>query len=192
MIIWSDDGTGGLYDPTADVWAPTSVTNAPSYSIATPNADATAVWTGGFMIVWAKNWGGMYALEQSVDNDGDGHSDCAGDCDDTNSLVWSRPVEVSNLRVSAASATSLSWDDQGSLGGLGTLYDLVSGALLGSGPADLASGTCLWVGTAATYADARPDPDAGSGFWYLVRGRNSCGVGTYGTALRDKSIGSCP
>ncbi len=192
MIVWSDDGTGGLYDPAANTWAPTSTTNAPSYAFSTPNADATAVWTGGFMIVWAKNWGGRYALEQSVDNDGDGRTDCGGDCDDTNPLVWSRPAEVSNLWISAASPTSLSWDDQGSLAGSGTQYDLASGALLSSGQADLASGTCLWSGMAATQADARPDPDAVSGFWYLVRGRNSCGMGTYGSSLRDASVAPCP
>lgn len=192
MIIWSDNGTGGLYDPAADAWAPTSKTNAPSYAFATPNADATAVWTGGFMIVWAKNWGGMYALEQSVDNDGDGSTDCGGDCDDTNPLVWSRPVEISNLRISAAGPTSLSWDSQGSLAGSGTQYDLASGALLNSGQPDLASGTCLWSGTSATCTDARPDPETGIGFWYLVRGRNSCGVGTFGSSPIDASVTPCP
>lgn len=192
MIVWSDDGTGGLYDPAADTWAPTSTTDAPSYAFSTPNADATAVWTGGFMIVWAKNWGGMYALEQSVDNDGDGRTDCEGDCDDTNPLVWSLPMEVSNLRVSAASATSLSWDDQVAPAGPGTQYDLASGVLLGSWQADLISGTCLWSGTAATYADVRTDPETGSGFWYLVRGRNSCGVGTFGSSPIDAIVGPCP
>ncbi len=192
MIIWGGSGggnTGGLYDPAADSWTPTSTSNAPSYSASSGH---TAVWTGGFMIVWGSNWGGRYALEQAVDNDADGLSDCGGDCDDTNPLVWSRPVEVSNLLVLATNPPSLNWDDQGSLAGWGTQYDLVSGALFASGLVDLASGTCLWSGTATTYEDARPDPETGRGLWYLVRARNSCGLGPYGSSLRDASVAPCP
>jgi N-acetylneuraminic acid mutarotase len=55
MIVWGgynslldrDFNTGGLYDPVADSWTPTSLTNAPSR-----RAGATLVWTGGEMIAW--------------------------------------------------------------------------------------------------------------------------------------------
>jgi hypothetical protein len=144
------------------------------------------------MIVWAKNWGGRYALEQSVDNDADGRSDCAGDCDDTNPLVWSPPAEVSDLEVSGASPTSLSWPSQAVLAGPGTQYDLASGRLLPSGGLEFGSGVCLQSSTATVYSDGRLDPDVGTGFWYLVRGRNSCAVGSYGTSLWDASVLSCP
>jgi len=54
MIVWGGQdanfilfNTGGRYDPGADTWAATSVTNAPD-----ARADHTAVWTGSEMIIW--------------------------------------------------------------------------------------------------------------------------------------------
>ena len=55
MIVWGGQGatpatrvdTGGVYDPTANVWAATNTTGAP-----TARNDHTAVWTGSKMIVW--------------------------------------------------------------------------------------------------------------------------------------------
>src|SRR5205814_9423990 len=51
MIVWGgfDDGavlnTGGRYNPTTNIWAATSSTNAPS-----ARGNHTAVWTGSNMI----------------------------------------------------------------------------------------------------------------------------------------------
>src|SRR5262245_5056163 len=39
--------TGGVYDPVADTWSPTSTTGAPA-----PRVRHSAVWTGTRMIVW--------------------------------------------------------------------------------------------------------------------------------------------
>ncbi len=39
--------TGGIYDPSTDLWSPTSLVDAP-----TPREGHTAVWTGSKMIVW--------------------------------------------------------------------------------------------------------------------------------------------
>ena len=54
MIIWggyvtgiADENTGGIYDPSSNLWTPTTTTNAPS-----ARQDHTAVWTGSKMIVW--------------------------------------------------------------------------------------------------------------------------------------------
>jgi len=55
MIVWGgynslldrDFNTGGLYDPVANSWTPTSLTNVP-----TPRAAPTLVWTGTEMIAW--------------------------------------------------------------------------------------------------------------------------------------------
>jgi len=45
-----------------------------------------------------------------------------------------------------------------------------------------AAQVCLVPGgiAAATTTDGN-NPPAGKAFWYLVRGRNSCGTGTYGS-----------
>jgi hypothetical protein len=50
MIVWggyNGYGTGGIYDPATDSWAPVSTTGAPSGRVY-----HTAVWTGSRMIVW--------------------------------------------------------------------------------------------------------------------------------------------
>jgi N-acetylneuraminic acid mutarotase len=69
MIVWGGYdqfsitvfNTGGVYDPVADAWTPTSTTGAPS-----GRESATGVWTGSKMIVWGGlaltvvNTGGVY------------------------------------------------------------------------------------------------------------------------------------
>jgi hypothetical protein len=96
MIIWGGQDassvllSGGRYSPASDTWAAVSQTQAPAARF-----NHTAVWTGSFMIIWGGQdlsatlgTGGRYALGQSVDNDGDGLTECAGDCDDTNATVY--------------------------------------------------------------------------------------------------------
>jgi VCBS repeat protein len=129
------------------------------------------------------------------DNDLDIHIDarCGGDdCRDDNPSVWSAPFEVAGPTVTGASPSRLAWQGQDLACGPETRYDLVSGALsTGTGPG-FASSTCLNSTTAVVYDDARPAPPAGSVWWYLVRSRNSCGTGTFGTPLQDGSIPPCP
>jgi len=38
------------------------------------------------------------------------------------------------------------------------------------------------------YDDERPDPAGGDAYYYMVRGRNTCGLGTFGTASECTSI----
>jgi hypothetical protein len=62
------------------------------------------------------------------------------------------------------------------------VYDVVRGAIgewpVGSG----ASEQCQGSAVASTQIDVTEDPATENGFWYLVRGRNACGIGTYGSA----------
>ena len=51
---------------------------------------------------------------------------------------------------------------------------------------------CLYTGLDTVFTDVRPDPAPGAVNWYLVRGLNSCGNGTYGSPQRDLEIGPCP
>jgi hypothetical protein len=61
---------------------------------------------------------------------------------------------------------------------------------------NLSSATCLQDDEPdADWADPRPDPTAGTGYYYLVREQNVCGTGSYGTdsALVDRLPGDpCP
>jgi len=129
------------------------------------------------------------------DADGDGRADaaCGGnDCDDANTLVWAPPLEVQNLIVDAGVPTAVTWDDQTIDAGPGTVYDVVSGSLSSGSLMDLSASACLQSASASTLDDSRADPPAGAGYWYLSRGRNDCGVGTYGSLERDSSIPPCP
>ncbi len=93
MIIWGGGdhvNTGGRYDPSTDSWQETSVEGAPS-----GRGGHTAIWTGSHMMVWGGGlWystpygnGGLYALGHDIDDDNDGFSECAGDCNDRNDSI---------------------------------------------------------------------------------------------------------
>jgi hypothetical protein len=73
-----------------------------------------------------------------------------------------------------------------------TSYDVVSGSIPSGGGVSLAAGACLSSVTDLLFDDLRAAPAPETGYWYLVRGHNSCGAGTYGTTERDTNIPSCP
>ena len=82
--------SGARYDPATDAWTPTSATKAPA-----ARSLHTAVWTGSQVIVWGGCDGAVrlevgagYALGASVDNDGDGYTECQGDCHDDNATIY--------------------------------------------------------------------------------------------------------
>ncbi|HEU5180168.1 MAG TPA: hypothetical protein VFW45_05215, partial [Candidatus Polarisedimenticolia bacterium] len=127
-----------------------------------------------------------------TDLDGDGRIDaaCAGtDCNDANPFVWAAPVEVTELAFSSGS--TFSWTDQASLTGPETAFDLASGSFSTGQGFGFSQSACLQAGGGVGYSDNRQDPSLGQGYWYLVRARNSCGTGTYGSQPRDASILSC-
>ena len=129
------------------------------------------------------------------DLDGDAHADpsCGGDdCNDADAMVWSPPVDVAGLVMTGSVPPAMDWSGQGASAGPGTAYDAVSGTLESPiGGTDFSTAACLGV-VVPPYLDERPDPDLGKVYWYLVRARNSCGVGTYGTPARDAGIPACP
>ena len=94
--------------------------------------------------------------------------------------------------IVGAGPTGLAWDSQGVLVGPETVYDLVSGGILSSGSVNFSSAACVLEGGGTSFPDSRPAPPAGQAYWYLARGENSCGAGTYGTSQQDTSILACP
>ena len=199
MIVWGGTTaagateTGGRYDPTTDAWVATSTTAAPA-----ARSDHAAVWTGSFMVVWGGRYpvtiaGGRYALDQAVDDDGDGLSECAGDCDDADASVVGVPGDVTGLHW--PSRDVLAWDSAAEGAGSGTTYDVMYGSLsqvsnLGTGPED----TCLANDLAdLILADTSPDPPPAAGWFYLVRANHVCGKGRYETATdgSDRDTTAC-
>ena len=117
---------------------------------------------------------------------------CDGLDNDCNFLVddeTQAPQEITGLTF--ASESTLSW--QAGAPGLGAIHDIARGLLeelpVGSGAAEI----CLVSEPGNTTMDIDP-PDTGTGYWYLVRGRNDCETGTYGqqsdTTERETAV--CP
>jgi hypothetical protein len=107
-------------------------------------------------------------------------------------MVWSAPAETTNLTLTATSPADPTWDSQSALVGPETSYDLVSGIVGPGSGVSFSTASCLQSAGPTSFSDARPDPAVGTSYWYLSRGRNSCGVGTYGSTARDTTIPSCP
>jgi hypothetical protein len=66
--------------------------------------------------------------------------------------------------------------------GPGTVHDLLRGPESGLPVGSGAPETCLESGLAAATTVDSALPPSGQVFWYLVRGSNACGKGTYGWA----------
>ena len=207
---------GAFYDPAGNVWsAMTATAGAP-----TLRYSSRAVWTGNAILVWGGTRNGSFLTSGGrlcacpgpgatfyQDADGDGHGDatvtfvaCAqpagfaaagDDCDDHDAQVWSPPGDVTGLLAVVTSPVTFAWNSQASVAGPGTRYGLISGALTSSGTLFGAT-TCLGSGPDASYTDVRPNPPTGTVIWYLVRGINSCGVGTWGSPERDTTLSTCP
>jgi len=108
-VVWTGRHvlfSGGLiYDHTAGTWRTMSATPPERPPVA--RFDHAMAWTGSSLIVWggydfmaggyAPN-GGRYIFGQDADDDGDGLSDCAGDCDDTTASVWPGAPDVCDGR----------------------------------------------------------------------------------------------
>lgn len=111
-------------------------------------------------------------LEQT-NTDGDAFGD-ACDCNVTNPLD-PKPGEALNLRCGLDKRT-WTWNTEA----ISTSYNLIRGAIvaLPVGPGG-AEEVCLGNPATPSWADAT-NPPVGNGFFYVARGKNACGGGTYG------------
>ena len=123
------------------------------------------------------------------DDDNDGVMD-PGDCAPLDATAFAQPVEVEGVVMPLSSPTEINWTTQ-SLGS-GTRY-VVSTGLIGpaQGSIDFPAGVCLAVYPGGVGTDLRPPPADGGVYYYMVKSRNACSGGTFGTPLRDTHPG-CP
>src|SRR5262249_2727058 len=126
------------------------------------------------------------------------------DCYPSDPETFAAPPETRQIQLADAGGgnVTISWDSLDPVVGSGAAYDLVSGlaSQLRSDAGYLRAG-CLIAGVSDTpFTDTRPGPSLGQAFYYLVRGRNGCGLGTYGDSglvpdprdFLDSGSPSCP
>jgi hypothetical protein len=114
------------------------------------------------------------------------------DCAVNDDTAWSEPGEITGLLLQ--NQVTLAWDSQAETAGTGTTYQVVRGKLdelpVGSGPSE----TCVAPSVAVPTVQDFVTPSSGSGFYYLVRGENVCGTGTYGfdSLAGERLTNVCP
>lgn len=116
-----------------------------------------------------------------VDTDADGAGDLC-DCAPADAGAYGAPFEASGLSFAADKAT-IAWVSIASKTGSGTVYDALVGdlgALRASGT--IAAASCLGTATTAVSRLDSAIPAPGSGFYYLIQARNSCGLGGFGAS----------
>jgi len=163
MIVYGGNGTipGGRY--CVDICSP-SVSCGDGNSCTTDTCDSV---TG---CVFGNNSDACSDGDACTTNDTCGRGVCKG------GTAITAPPEIQSIAVAADKAT-YSWP----AATYATQYDVVRG---GTGSFPVGPGgdeeVCFDDLPGTTLSDpAVPDP--GSGFWYLARGENACGIGTYGT-----------
>lgn len=110
-----------------------------------------------------------------ADDDGDGRFGPEFDCNDASNTVWSIPGEARALIFTTK--TALTWSAPLTPGGTAPLYDTLRSSIASDFGA---TATCLESdGTDNTTAEPSK-PVAANAYFYLVRAKNSCGVGTLG------------
>lgn len=130
-----------------------------------------------------------------ADSDGDGD---ACDCAPTDSTVVSAPPEINTLAVGPDKST-LTWCSSPPVTGSSTVYDVSRGVVnelpVGAEPSE----TCVPPGSFTSPSAVDPTvPQTGEASWYLVRGRNACGTGSYGfqtdsgVPTIERITGVCP
>jgi len=109
--------------------------------------------------------------------------------------VFAVPSEIQHLRW-LSGGTTLEWDSDSARPGSATRYDVLRGDLstvsnLGASSGDI----CLSGDISETQVlDSSPRPAGGLGWFFLVRGHNSCAAGRYESASNgsDRAAVACP
>jgi hypothetical protein len=101
------------------------------------------------------------------------------------------PQEIQGVVIDGQTPSGLTWASVS-----GAVYDVASSTLADLRVNGTTTAACLSDNvSSAGYADVRPDPGPGAGYYYLVRAQATCGSGTYGFAksgLERIPTAACP
>lgn len=126
------------------------------------------------------------------------------DCFPADPESFAAPPEARGLQVAGAGGgnVQLSWESLDPVVGPGAVYDVVWGIVSQlRADAGFARASCLVSELPDTpFTDTRPGPPVGQAIYYVIRGRNACGFGTYGDSgltpdprdVLDAGSPSCP
>jgi hypothetical protein len=142
------------------------------------NVSPLADGAGDYLLSIANNC--EASLDPAADDDGDGVVN-ADDCAPLTPGTFNQPLEIENLRVLADKET-VEWDSAVPGGGADTVHDLVRGIIADLPVSGALTETCLLPDSPPTFVVDPEIPEPGSGFYYIVRGHNECGDGTFGFA----------
>jgi N-acetylneuraminic acid mutarotase len=202
MIVWGGRAngsfdTGGRYVPSTDTWYPTSTLGAP-----VQRDEHTAVWTGTEMIVWggpsyANPWRGHLSSGGRYEppNDGascDDGSACTTDDRCVSAACTGTLVVPGQTAIHAETKARFVWSEVA--GADPVRYDAVRG-VLGFWPLPGQPGhVCVWSEASDPEFTDHSTPYTPDGYWYLVRARDGCGAGSYGTLSNGtpRYSGACP
>lgn len=120
------------------------------------------------------------SLDPAVDDDGDSVVN-ADDCAPLTPGVFHAPLEIENLRILGDKET-VEWDSAVPGAGEDTVHDLLRGVLEDLPVSGVESEMCLLPDSPPTFVVDPDVPPLGGGFYYIVRGHNECGDGTFGFA----------
>ncbi len=119
------------------------------------------------------------ASNDQTDTDGDAAGDVC-DCLPIDPTASHLPSDIDTVRFLSDKVTIV-WVSDSPNSGSGTVYDVMRGEVaelpVGTGTLE----TCLEPNSSEPVAidDTLPDPSCS--YYYLIRGRNNCGLGSYGT-----------
>jgi photosystem II stability/assembly factor-like uncharacterized protein len=138
-----------------------------------------------------------FDLDQLPPADGDHDGvDNNHDCALADPGAFSAPGEAGPLSLAAGAAgeSILSWPGLAASSGPGTVYDVASGSIASLVSSGFAASTSLACGLSVPGATDGSVPPTGAGIYYVVRGRNACGAGTWGrdSAGRERTPPACP
>jgi len=137
----------------------------------------------------APGWPSLVGTNEA-DDDGDGLSECAGDCDDADGTAWAIPGEARGLSF-ASGKTTFSWNPPVVPGGSVSYYDSVRSSMA----SDFVTGaSCAETNGTDTQTIDAETPPIGGRFFYNVRSGNSCGEGSPGRNSdgTERTVRACP